>query len=169
MRSNPTHPRRAFTLLEAAAAIVVISAISAVVVPIIFSSGDAYASAAAVRRTAEKGAYAMERAVRLLRDTPAGATRGTVDVVIANPSQVRFGDGRGMELSGTTLRLRDDTGAFSTLCDNVSSFTIAYIGNDGTSNTAGAPASTQRFNITIVTDGFELRAAALARVRVMDP
>jgi len=164
------HPRRrAFTLIEAIAAVVILSLISAIIVPVIFSASDAYANSASTRRIAEKGAYAMERVVRLLRDTPAGATRGTADITIANPSQVRFGDGRGVELTGTTLSLRDTAGTLSTLCDNVSAFTIAYIGNDGSTNTAGTPTSTQRYNITIVTDGFELRSSALARVRVIDP
>jgi prepilin-type N-terminal cleavage/methylation domain-containing protein len=167
--STRSTARRAFTLIEAIAAIVILSLISAIIVPVIFSAGDAYANSASTRRTAEKGAYAMERVVRLLRDTPASATRGKVDVTIANPSQVRFGDGHGVELTGTTLSLRDTSGALSTLCDNVSNFTIAYIGNDGTSNTAGTPANTQRYNITIVTDGFELRSSALARIRVIDP
>jgi type II secretory pathway pseudopilin PulG len=166
---TPAGARRAFTLVEATAAIIIISSISAVIVPVIFSAGDAYANSSSVRRTAEKGAYAMERVVRLLRDTPAGTTRGTVDISIANAAQVRFGDGRGVELTGTTLVLRDTSGGLSTLCDNVSAFTLAYIGDDGSTNTAGTPTTTQRFNITIVTDGFELRSSALARVRVVDP
>jgi type II secretory pathway pseudopilin PulG len=161
--------RRAFTLVEATATIIIIASISAVIVPVIFSAGDAYANSASVRRTAEKGAYAMERVVRLLRDTPAGAARGTVDITIANTSQVRFGDGRGVELTGTTLNLRDTSGTLSTLCDNVTTFTIAYLGNDGTTDTSAAPTTSQRFNITIVTGGFELRSSAMARVRATDP
>jgi type II secretory pathway pseudopilin PulG len=163
------HHRRAFTLIEATAAIIIISSISAVIVPVIFSAGDAYANSANVRRTGEKCAYAMERVVRLLRDAPAGGTRGTVDLAIAGASQVRFGDGRGAELSGTTLNLRDTSGNLSTLCDNVTNFSIAYIGDDGTTNTSGTPTTTQRFNITIAVSGFELRSSALARVRVFDP
>jgi prepilin-type N-terminal cleavage/methylation domain-containing protein len=161
--------RRGFTLLEATAAIIVLSVVAAVLGPVIHGAGEAYANSASVRRSAEKGAYAMERAVRLLRDTPAGATRGTVGITIASPSQVRFGDGRGLEMSGATLRLRDSGGGLADLCDNVTVFTIAYIGNDGVTDTSATPASTQRFNITIITDGFELRSSALARVRVMDP
>src|SRR3954462_12615994 len=117
MRPTPPHLRRAFTLLEATVTIVIISVIAAVLVPVIDSAGDAYANAAAVRRTAEKGAFAMERAIRLLRDVPPGAARGTVDIAIANPAQIRFGDGRGLEISGTTLRLRDGTGGLARLCD----------------------------------------------------
>ena len=82
---------------------------------------------------------------------------------------MRFGDGRGVELNGTTLSLRDTSGNLSPLCDNVTSFVIAYLGNDGVTSTAAAPTTTQRFNITLVTSGFELRSAALARVRVIDP
>jgi type II secretory pathway pseudopilin PulG len=161
--------RRAFTLVEATAAIIIISSISACIVPVIFSTGDAYANSASTRRTAEKGAYAMERLVRMLRDAPAGSTRGTLDITTATANQIRFSDGHGAEMSGSTLNLRATDGMVSPLCDGVTTFTIDYIGNDGVTNTLSTPTSTQRFNITLVTGGFEMRCSALARVRVIDP
>src|SRR5262249_55413076 len=124
-RRRPHAPRRtrAFTLVEATVAIIIISCTAACIVPVVFSAGDAYANSATVRRTAERGAYAMERVVRLLRDAPAGATRGTLDITSASATLVRFGDGRGAELSGTTLSLRDTSGTLSPLCDGVTTFT----------------------------------------------
>lgn len=160
---------RAFTLVEVTMTVVILGIVSASVVPIVFTAGDAYANAASVRRTAEKTAYAMERAVRMLRDTPEGAVRGTVDLSIAGASQVRFGSGKGIELSGTTLYERATDGTLSPLCDNVSSFVVQYLANDGVTSTAATPSTTQRYNITIVCDTFELRSSAFARVRVVDP
>jgi prepilin-type N-terminal cleavage/methylation domain-containing protein len=161
--------RRGFTLVEVTMTVLILGIISASVVPIVFTAGDAYANASNVRRTAEKTAYAMERIVRTLRDTPAGTARGTVDITTANPSQVRFGSGKGIELTGTTLYERATDGTLSPLCDQVTTFTLQYLGNDGVTSTSASPSATQRFNITIVCNGFELRTSALARVRVVDP
>ncbi len=160
---------RAFTLVEVTMTVLILAIVAGSVVPLVFSAGDNYANASNVRRTAEKTAYAMERTVRLLRDAPEGAARGTLDLAIANPSQFRYGSGRGLELSGTTLYERATDGTLSPLCDEVTGFTIQYLGDDGVTDTAASPAATQRFNITIVCNGFELRSAALARVRVVDP
>jgi hypothetical protein len=156
-------------LVEVTMTVLILSVVSASVVPIVFTAGDAYANASNVRRTAEKTAYAMERVVRTLRDTPAGTVRGTLDIVTASPSEVRFGSGKGIELTGTTLYERATDGTLSPLCDQVTSFTIQYFGNDGVTSTTATPGSTQRFNVTIVCDGFELRSGVLARVRVVDP
>jgi len=149
--------------------VLILGIISASVVPIVFTAGDAYVQAANVRRTAEKAAYAMERVVRTLRDSPEGAVRGTLDLSIASPSQVRFGSGKGIELTGTTLYERATDGTLSPLCDQVSSFVVEYLASDGVTSTSATPSTTQRYNITIVCNGFELRSSAFARVRVVDP
>jgi prepilin-type N-terminal cleavage/methylation domain-containing protein len=168
--SPPAHTRRrGFTLLEVTVTVVILGIISASVVPIVFTAGDAYANAANTRRTAEKTAYAMERVIRALRDTPAGATRGTVAISTAATSQIRFTSGKGIELTGMTLYERATDGTLSPLCDQVTDFTLAYLGSDGVTSTIGTPANTQRYNIRMVCNGFELRSSALARVRVVDP
>jgi prepilin-type N-terminal cleavage/methylation domain-containing protein len=160
---------RAFTLVEVTMTVLILAIVASSVVPLVFTASDNYANASNVRRTAEKTAYAMERAVRLLRDAPEGAFRGTLNLSIANASQFRYGTGRGVELTGTTLYERATDGTLSPLCDQVTGFTIDYLGDDGVTSTAAAPENTQRFNITITCNGFELRSAAFARVRVVDP
>jgi prepilin-type N-terminal cleavage/methylation domain-containing protein len=160
---------RAFTLIEVTMAVVILAIIAASVVPLVFTASDNFASAANIRRTAEKTAYAMERACRMLRDAPVGGVRGTIDLAIAEPSRFRYADGTGMELSGSTLYERATDGTLSPLCDQVSDFTIEYLASDGVTSTEASPQDTQRFNITIVCNGFELRSAAFARVRVVDP
>lgn len=160
---------RAFTLIEVTMTVVILAIVAGSVVPLVFAASDNFANAATVRRTAEKTAYAMERTVRLLRDAPPGAARGTLDLTIADPSQFRFGTGRGIELSGSTLLERAADGTLSPLCDGVTSFAVEYLASDGVTSTSAAPQDSQRFNITIVCDGFELRSAAFARVRVVDP
>jgi type II secretory pathway pseudopilin PulG len=159
----------AFTLVEAILAIAIIGIIASIAMPVIVGAGDAYAHSAVTRRIAEKGAYAMERTIRLLRDAPSGDERGTVGIAQASSQMVRFEDGRGVELSGTTLSLRAADGTLATLCDAVDIFELEFRAADGVTDTTANPAETQRFSVVISTGGFELRSAALARVRVIDP
>ncbi len=161
--------RRAFTLVEVTVTVMILGIVSACVAPIVFSAGETYANAANVRRTAEKSAYAMERIVRVLRDSPGGATRGTLAIANAAPTLIRYTDGHGLELTSGTLYERSTDGVLSPLCDGVSSFIISYLASDGVTNSSAAPTTTQRFNITLVCNTFELRSGALARVRVVDP
>jgi prepilin-type N-terminal cleavage/methylation domain-containing protein len=160
---------RAFTLVEVTVTVIILGLIGATVAPIIFGAGEAYTTASTVRRTAEKSAYAMERVIRLLRDAPPGPTRGTVNITTAGSSQVRYADGRGIELTGTTLYERFTDGTTSPLCEGVSGFTIAYLRDDGQTSSTATPADTQRFNVTLICNSFELRSSALARTRVVDP
>jgi len=159
--------RGAFTLVEILASIVVISVVAAVVLPVITGATDTYSNAATTRRAAERGSYAMERTIRLLRDTPEGVTTDTVGISTAAADSILFTDGRGLSLSGTTLSLRDTDGTTAALCEDVTTFTITYFGEDGVTSTIATPNTTQRYNITIVSGGFELRSSTLARVRAM--
>jgi prepilin-type N-terminal cleavage/methylation domain-containing protein len=169
MNALTSNRRSGFTLIEVTMTVMILGIVAASVVPIVFGASDAYANAANVRRTAEKTAYAMERTIRILRDSPEGATRGTIAISTASADQVRFADGHGLELTGTTLYERATDGTLSPLCDQVTSFVIEYLSSDGVTSTLASPTTTQRFNITIVCNAFELRSAAMARVRVVDP
>lgn len=157
--------RRAFTLVELTVTVVVMGVIAAMLIPVIHGAADAYGSSVSTRQTSERVAYAMERTLRLLRDVPLGAVAGTVGIPSASSDQVTFSDGRRLRLDSGTL-LYTDSGVESPLCRRVETFRIDYLGEDGVSSTLSTPANTQRFNVTISSDGFELRGAAFARVRV---
>lgn len=165
--NNPS--RRAMTLVETLASIVVLSIIGATTLPLLFVAGDSLADATQTRRSAEHAAFAMDRTIRLLRESPEGATRGTLAISSATLTGVRFTDGRGIELTGTTLYLYDTSGTRAALCEDVRSFTLGYLAKDGTTSTQATPASTHRFDIRLDVGGMRLNAAAFARVRIGQP
>lgn len=157
------------TLVETLCSVVVLSIVGATTLPLLFVAGDGLGDAVSTRRSAEQAAFALERTIRLLRETPEGAARGTLGIASASPTGVRFSDGRGIELSGTTLYLYDATGTRADLCTGVSAFTLGYLGKDGVSSTLAAPTTTQRYTIELIVDGMRLNAAAFARVRIGAP
>lgn len=157
------------TLVEMMASIVVLSVVGATTLPLLFVAGDSLADATQTRRSAEHAAFAMDRTIRLLREAPEGATRGTLAISSASPSSVRFGDGRGIELTGSTLYLYDSAGTRAVLCEDVRTFTLGYLAKDGTTSTLATPATTQRFTISMNVGGMELGSAAFARVRIGQP
>ena len=160
--------RRAMTLVEMVAAIVVLSIVGAMVLPIMSGATDAYAESVAVRRASERAGYAMERSIRLLRDAPAGAGTGEVGVASASVDSVTFTDGRGLVLRGDTLMLSTPSGE-SPLAAGVRGFSLGYIGADGVTSVIASPRQTQRFTIAINVDGLELRSAAMPRIRMVGP
>ncbi len=157
------------TLLELVAAMTVISVVAAVLLPVINGAADGYASAVSTRRAVEAVAFATDRAVRLLRETPEGATPGTVGIASSSADAVRFTDGRGLRRVGDTLEVLDETGAAAVLCRGVSAFEIGYFGDNGTTPTMGTPTATQRYTVRLAASGAELRAVAFIRVRTVTP
>lgn len=160
--------RRGMTLLEVTVSITVLGIIAAVVMPLMVGATDAYANAAHLRRVSEGGLYAMDRSVRLLRDCPAGTKPGEVGISQAATGAVRFTDGRGLELSGTTLLLRAADGSQATLCEGVTLFELNYLNEDGVTSTLATPLKTQRFGVRIRTREYDLWSAAFVRERTVD-
>lgn len=159
--------RRAFTLLEALVAITIVGIISATVLPVINGVTGNVAHAGEVRRATDQAAYAMERAVRLLRDCPPGATPGTLGIAQAFTDRIIFTDNRGLELAGTQLLLFDGSGASDVLAEGVTGFTIGYLAPDGVTSTLGSPTTTHRLEVSMIVRGEELRCAAFPRVRMV--
>jgi len=154
------------TLVEMVAAIVVLSIVGAMVLPIMAGATDAYAESVAVRRASERAGYAMERAIRLLRDAPAGTAAGEVGIASATAASVAFTDGRGLVLRGGTLMLVTPAGE-TPLASGVRSLTLGFIGADGITSVVAMPRLTYRFLIGIDVDGLELRGVAMPRVRLV--
>ena len=155
---------RAFTLVELTVTVVVMAIVASLLIPVIHGAADAYGSSVSARQTSERVAYAMERTLRLLRDVPLGASDATVGIAAASTDAVTFSDGRRLWLDSGSLILTD-SGVDAPLCRDVQTFEIAYLAQDGQASTLSTPSTTQRFNVTIKSGGFELRGSAFARVR----
>lgn len=159
---------RGLTLLELIAAITVMSVIAVSVFPVIASAADAYASATRTREDTERIAFAMDRCIRLLREATGSDPVGSLDLTTATVDRVVFADGRGVGLSGTDLVYIESGQPDAPLCRDVTTFRIDYYGNDGVTSTIAIPGDTQRFVITLTTEGITLTGSAFARSRIGD-
>ncbi|MCB9846462.1 MAG: type II secretion system protein [Phycisphaeraceae bacterium] len=166
---TPTGRQLGVTLLETLMAIVVLAVVGATVVPLIGSSVDVYASASDAREISDRAAFAMERCVRLLREAPGEIDTGDLDITVAEPSRVEFGDGRGLSLDGEVLLMHVDADVTAPLCRDVSSFTIQYLGSDGLTDTLDTPGLTDRFVVSITTSSLTLSGAAFCRLHMVRP
>lgn len=164
----PRPSRCAFTLLEGLLSIVIIAVIAAVTLPVVTGAADNYASAATARRSTEEVAFAMERAVRLLRDAPGGPTTNTIGITSAAPTEVVFADGTSLSLQGDQLMMTADSGSGQgVLLKNVEDFEVRYLAQDGVTDCGADPQNTHRFFVIIKAGGAELRCIAFPRVRMV--
>jgi prepilin-type N-terminal cleavage/methylation domain-containing protein len=162
---NRTYSSRSgFTLLELLAAILVISIISATLMPVIASASDSFTVARDARYSTEKSAFALDRIVRIVRQAPIGADDTGVGITSATQSSVEFSDGTGVRLVGTTLEMLVPGENSVPLCLDVESFTVLYYANDGVSSTILTPSQTHRFGFMIVTENVEMTVLAHPRV-----
>lgn len=156
-----TGVHRGFTLLELVLAMIVMSVVAVIVMPVTVAATESYAQARTLRDTAESGFYAMDRVIRLIREAPAGTSTG-LDVASADASGIVFGDGRGVRLSGTDLVLVDgDTE--SPLLRDVGVFELTYLEADGGTVAADA-ANAHRIHVRLQAAGMELAAVVFPRV-----
>jgi type II secretory pathway pseudopilin PulG len=162
---RPDQPaRRAFTLLEAVLAITVLGVIGASVLPVVAGVSDNLRAASDTRRSAEHAAYGMERALRMLRDCPPGATAGTLGIDKGFPDLIAFTDGRSLELAGGELTYNGEV-----LCPNVDEFLVSYLAEDGVTDLSANPTTAARFEVRLVVGGLELHGAAFPRCLVVSP
>ncbi|GDX99517.1 hypothetical protein LBMAG48_19210 [Phycisphaerae bacterium] len=164
-RSQPIS-RRAFSLLEALVVITIMGIIAASTLPIMQGVTTNAANSDRLRRVSESNAYAVDRIVRLLRDTPPATMSGALAITTATATSITFTDGRALALSGTDLLYQSAPGTQDILASNVTAFEITYLAADGTTSTLATPQTTQRFVVRLVIDDFELRIAAFPRVRL---
>lgn len=159
--------RRGYSMVETVISLVVIGVIAAASMPLISSAADNAVVARRTRKSADGAQFAMERVTRLLRDCPGSST--SLGITAATASSVTFSSGKRVYLSGTNLMLVESPGNEAILASDVTSFVIEYLADNATNSTLATPATTARFNITIVKDGVELRASAFPRCRAGVP
>ena len=168
---SPLHLSRAkaFTLLEALIAIMVVGVIAALAFPLLHTSASGLASATSAARTIDRCTYAIDRITRELREGEVNPTTGAMLLQTTDVDAVRFQSGRGLELDGDTLFVHDDDGTRAPLVDGVESFVVRYIAQDGRTDTRLTPASTQRFEVELRGGGLTLATAAVPRARMVAP
>lgn len=158
--------RRGFTLVELLAAILVLSIVAAIVMPVTMSSYSSMADARRERAATERVAHALDRVVRLLREMPWSEDDEELDMPGSLASAFALGDGRGVGLVGTELRITDGT-RYAVLCPSVTTFEVDYIAADGvTSVRSSDPKSAHSFHVTLEADGVRMTSAVFPRSRI---
>lgn len=156
--------RKAFTLLELLAAILVMSIISAVLLPVLSSASESYTTTRDVRSRTEHMAFALDRIARMIRQAPIGTDDIGVGIQTATASSVLFTDGTGIELSAGQLEMVVPGAANSLLCDDIDSVTIEYFASDGITSTLTSPTQTHRIAVTLTSGTLTMSVIAHPRV-----
>tara|TARA_R110000744_G_scaffold182726_4_gene302016 strand:+ start:1411 stop:1953 length:543 start_codon:yes stop_codon:yes gene_type:complete len=155
--------RSGFSLLELLVASIVMSIICVVVMPLIMSSTDAYAVARDTRSDSDRVLYALDRAARIVRETPFAADDSGLDVQTASSTQFILTDGSGFRLSGTDFELLKPGGQASLLCEDVSKIQLTYFDGSGNPLVIVNPAQVHRVNLRIQSGLVVLEMYALPR------
>jgi len=164
MRRSKYANLHAFTLLELMAAIVVMSIISVVLLPVLTSASESYTTTREVRARTEHMAFALDRIARMIRQAPIGADDSGVGIQTATANSVVFADGTGIELSSGQLELVVPGESNALLCDGVDSLSIQYFANDGITSTLATPTDTHRISVTLTSGQLTMSVVAHPRV-----
>lgn len=164
MSSHSNHLVRGFTLLELLAAVLVMSVISAVLLPVITSASESYTTTRDVRNRTEKVANALDRVSRMIREAPIGEGDVGIGISQATASAIEFSDGNGFQLESSRLMLLVPNVGSVLLCSNVDEVVVQYLAEDGITSTMTNPTSTHRFVVTITSGQLEMSTVVHPRV-----
>jgi type II secretory pathway pseudopilin PulG len=131
MRTPPNirrRARRAFTLVEAIAAMTIISALGSVTSALIYTGVRSYSGAYTTAQLHEEISTALDRISRRLRDVELNASvaAGTIapNISAVTPSSISFSGNSSFALSGSTITFVDSGAPAVTLLSNVTAFAI---------------------------------------------
>lgn len=162
------HPSRhvrnsGFSLLELVMATMVMSIIAAVITPIIMTSTDAYAVTRDTRADTDRVLFALERAARVVRETPMADDGSGLKVQTADQTHFVFTDGSGFQINGTELELLAVGGQSSVLCSNVDLINLTYFDSAGLPIAIVDPTQVHRVHLQIQSGQIMLDMYALPR------
>lgn len=163
--------RRGLSLLELSLAVMVTAIMAAATLPLMSSAADTMEATNRLRDASRDASYAMERCLAIIRAAPTTSdpTQTLLAIQTLTPQSLVFSDGHGFALVGSTLMLRLPSGQDVPVCRNVQSFQVLPIAADGTASTLADPQRTWSFELHLIIAGFELRSAAMPRVRMVPP
>lgn len=164
-------PRRAFTLVEMIAAIVVIGLVAGTATVIITESADAYAASSASRSDADDAAFALHRITAAIKAVEQHPTLpGTPHLSYIAPSEFRTAAGLRVRLHRSNLRLTEPGRREAILAAGVTAFDITYLDGDNNILNPSLPHSlllVRRLAIRLVLHDQEFRGIVTPRA-VMD-
>lgn len=153
----------AFTLLEMIAAVVVMSIIASVVMPLIVSSTDAYSVTKQARGESERALYALERLQRLVRETPWMSDDSGIGFTAADSGSLTLESGVRVRLDTDRLVIRDAAGAEHDLCTGVTTFVIRCYDASGDEMAVIMPNEIHRVGIELACGSTTLSTYAMPR------
>ncbi len=156
--------KRGFTLLELLAAVLVMSIISVVLLPVISSASESYTTTRDIRTRTEHVANALDRISRMIREAPIGEGDSGIGVSQATSSTLEFSDGNGFYLENRRIMLLIPDMNPVPLCSDVDDVVVQYLGDDGVVNTIASPGSTHRFVVTVTSGQLEMSVIVHPRV-----
>ena len=153
--------KKGFTLIEMALSMALLGIVAVTAGTLIYQGTRSFEALSDQKEVTQQATLAIERAsreMRLMACTVSGSScfPSATDVPVMTVSELRFVnssyDGRGLRLNGTTLMLRDGTGASDpeyALAQGVSSLTFEYLKADGTAAAAAQEIWTVSVNMVI--------------------
>ena len=152
----------AFTLVEVIATILVLGIISAVMLPLLQTSTETYASAAERRSSGADIDNAVARIVGIIRGI---SDRGTLSE--ADEDSFELADGTRVEFNGVALFLTTPEHESSLLCPEIDAFEFTWLGADGMEldfDAGDGVDEVRRVNVSVSSGAVIIRTAACPRI-----
>lgn len=156
--------RAGFTLLELIAAVLVMSIISSVLLPVLTTASESYTTTRSIRTSTEQVAYALDRIARIIRQAPIGPAELGVGIQSATTSSLQFTDGTGFLLNNGEMEMLVPGNGNATLCPDIDALTIQYFGDDGVTSTFLTPELSHRISVTITSGNLTMSVVVHPRV-----
>jgi type II secretory pathway pseudopilin PulG len=157
------------TLIEAVLSMLILSIIAAITIPILSSATEAYASAVDVRERVGQASNAMDRIVRMIRETPLDDDiPGELGIASTDLDHIEYIDGRAVRMENDELIMVDAEGHEGLLSDGVTLFEIHLFHSDGVTPAVSTPGRAHVIHVYLEVDGVGLRTVVFPRVRMTE-
>ena len=134
-RRHPHNHRRAFTLIELLATIMVLGLSMVAVLPVLTSVSDAAHRARTIAHRHHDISIALQRIAGILRESGDPSVAPSM-LTVQSATEFRLASGAGIALDSGTLIERATTGQTMPLAPGITRFEVRYLRDDGSTTTA---------------------------------